>query len=133
MNFAEMLAELGERHQSQLDLPRPRAAVLSELDVERWSHSLGVPRSELYDQIALHLARGFHVSELAFTFCDAVVNDLHGVISFAGEHRPDLFWEVFLAFDAGEFYPGNNRDEDPVEVYTRPMIARIINDTSSAR
>jgi hypothetical protein len=31
-----------------------------------------------------------------------------------------------LAFDEGEYYHNNNRDEDPIEVYTRPMIARIV-------
>jgi hypothetical protein len=64
---------------------------------------------------------------LTFAFCDAVVNDLHGVITFANELRPGLFWEVFLAFDEGEYYHGNNRDEDPAEIYTRPLIAHIIN------
>jgi hypothetical protein len=63
---------------------------------------------------------------LTFAFCDAVVNDLHGVITSANEDRPDLFWEVFLAFDEGEYHHHSNRDEDPVEVYTRPMIGRII-------
>jgi hypothetical protein len=72
------------------------------------------------------LARGFYSSELTFNFRDAVINDLHGVISFADEERPVLFWEVFLAFDSGEFYPNTDRSKGPAEVYTRPMIARII-------
>jgi len=88
---------------------------------------LGCPEQPYYDQIALHLALGFHASELPFAFCDAVVNDLHVVITFANEDRPDLFWRVFLAFDGGEFHHHSNRDEDPVETYTRPMISRIVN------
>jgi hypothetical protein len=63
---------------------------------------------------------------MTFAFCDAVVNDLYGVLTSTDEPRPALFWDVFLAFDEGEYYHGNNRDEDPVEVYTRPMIARIV-------
>jgi hypothetical protein len=37
-----------------------------------------------------------------------------------------LFWSVFLAFDNGEYYHDNNREEDPEEVYTRPMIEQIL-------
>ena len=55
-----------------------------------------------------------------------MVNDLYGVITSTDEHCPTLFWDVYFAFDEGEYYHGNNRDEDPVEVYTRPMIARIV-------
>jgi hypothetical protein len=80
----------------------------------------------LYDQIALFLAKGFHASELTFAFCDAVINDLFGVITATDEHRPEFFWAVYLAFDEGEYYHGSNRDEDPVEVYTRPMISRVL-------
>ena len=75
----------------------------------------------------MRLARGFHASELDFTFCDAVINDLFGrVMTPAREPAPSLFWQVYLAFDAGEFYRPNKRDENPVEVYTRPLIAKIV-------
>jgi hypothetical protein len=58
---------------------------------------LHLSRSELYDRIGLYLARGFQNSQLTFEFCDAVVNDLHSVITFADEARPALFWKVYLA------------------------------------
>lgn len=83
-------------------------------------------RGELYDRIAIYLARGFYRSKLDFTFCDGIVNDVHAIITRADEHRPELFWEVFLAFDAGEVYPNNDRSRDPVEVYTRPLIAKVV-------
>lgn len=79
----------------------------------------------MYDRIAIYLARGFNCSELSFEFCDAIANDVHGVITFADEDRPDLFWKVYLAFDEGENYHGDNREQDPVEVYTRPQIAIV--------
>ena len=87
---------------------------------------IGEPRAVLYDRIAAYLVLGFYNSELTFEFCDAVVNDIHGIISFTDEVRPDLFGQVYLAFDEGEYYHGDNRDEDPVEVYTRPLVARIV-------
>jgi hypothetical protein len=104
------------------------ASKLKESDIARWCDHVGISRADLYDQIALRVACGFHKNELDFTLCDAIVNDLHGVITLSDESRPALFWRVFLAFDEGEYYHDNNRDEDPKEVYTRPQIATIVDD-----
>ena len=123
MSFDDVKENLVRLYQIHADDSEAR---LREEDVQRWSLSLGIPRSELYDRIATYLARGFNSSELSFEFCDAIVNDVHGVITFADEERPDLFWKVYLAFDEGEYYHGGNREQDPVEVYTRPQIAQIV-------
>lgn len=66
-------------------------------------------------------------------FCDAVVNGMVAVIVTAPdlEEMPEPFWSVFLAFDSGEFYREGKRDEDPVEIYTRPTIAKIIADNAN--
>jgi hypothetical protein len=132
MNFAEVASELRGLYNDQSHYPECRVPGLREADFQRWCKTLDVPRSELFDQIALDLARGFYASDLTFGFCDAVINDLFGLITSSNEPSPDLFWRVYLAFDEGEYYHDNNRDEDPVEVYTRPMITRIINDIPSA-
>lgn len=86
----------------------------------------GGDRSGLYDDIALYLAQGFHNADLPFDSCDATVNAIHGIITLAGESWPELFWDTFIAFDAGEYYRHDKPDEDPVEVYTKPEIARIV-------
>jgi hypothetical protein len=100
---------------------------LVEADVERWSRVLHLSRSELYDRIGLYLARGFQNSQLTFEFCDAVVNDLHSVITFADEARPALFWKVYLVFDEGEYRHENDEPEsDPVETHTRRTVAEIV-------
>jgi hypothetical protein len=99
---------------------------LTEQDVSRWSELTGLARGTLYDQIALLLARGFHNGELPFDLCDRIVNDILVVITYADECRPEIYWETFLAFDAGEYYHDNNREEDPVEAYTKPRIACIV-------
>ncbi len=99
---------------------------LSEADVERWSSACSWSRSQLFDEIAKLLALGYNTSELTFEFCDMVVNDLSTPVTNTSGPRPLVFWEVYWAFDEGEHYHGDNRDEDPVEVYTRPMIARIV-------
>jgi hypothetical protein len=99
---------------------------LSEADVERWSDECGWSRSQLFDEIAICLAFGYNTSDLSFGLCDMVVNDLYSPVTNTSGPKPQIFWEVYSAFDAGEYYHGNNRDEDPVEIYTRPMIARLV-------
>ena len=98
----------------------------TEADVERWSSVCGWSRSQLFDEIAKRLAFGYNTSELSFKFCDMVVNDLAVPVTNTSGPRPQIFWEVYSAFDEGEYYHDNNRDEDPEEVYTRPMIARVV-------
>ncbi len=86
----------------------------------------------------MYLARGFYAEELPFEFCDAVVNDLNGFIHTADrrgetlEGAPPLFWSIFLAFDAGEYFHNNNCNEDPVAMYTRPLIARILEENQGS-
>ena len=99
---------------------------LGEVDVERWTTTLGCSLSQLFDMIAMHLASGYFGSELSFEFCDAVVNDLFGPVIDTAGVTPTVFWDVYLAFDQSEYFHGNKRDEDPKEVYTRPMIARVL-------
>jgi hypothetical protein len=130
VNFAEVIRELKALYIECEDGPPARRSRLTETEVRRWSAWVG-SRASLYDQIAFYLACGFHSSELTFTFCDWVINDLFGVITSKGEDRPNLFWAVYLAFDEGEYDHGSNRDEDPVEAYTRPMISRIIEGNNS--
>jgi hypothetical protein len=100
--------------------------LISDGKIVEWSEKTGLRRSDLYDALALRLAFGFHNDSFDFGFCDQVVNDLHAVISVQNEDRPELFWNVFLAFDAGEFYPNRDRSVDPVEAFTRPQIAEIV-------
>ena len=119
-------------YQHQVEQPAFQGDVhLTDDDVQRWAGMIGASRSELYDQIALHLALAFNESTLTFEFCDAVMNGIHGIITNADELRPELFWKVYLAFEEGEYYHGNNREEDPVERYTRPMISQVLRELAS--
>jgi hypothetical protein len=127
MSFDDVKTDLVRLYQIHANDPGSR---LREDDVQRWNASLGLPRAKLYDQIAIYVARGFNCSGLSFESCDAIVNDVHGVIAFADEDRPDLFWKADLAFDEGEYYHQDNREQDPVEVYTRPQIAQIVSANS---
>jgi hypothetical protein len=103
-----------------------RRVLITDREIAEWGEKTGLRRSDLYDALALRLALGFHNDSFDFGFCDRVVNDLHAVMSVQNEDRPELFWNVFLAFDAGRFYPNGDRSIDRVEALTRPQIAQII-------
>ena len=125
MKASDIIDELKTFHKDGVEY-RSLERHLTEADVERWSSECGWSRSQLFDEIAQRLALGYSASELSFDFCDVVVNDLAGPVTNTSGTAPQIFWEVYSAFDEGEHYHGNNRDEDPVEVYTRPMIARVV-------
>ena len=96
-------------------------------DVDRWCRLGGLTRDQLYDGVALHLAHDYDQRKLPFGFCDVVINDLFG-LSVSGEPYgvPELFWEVFEAFDAGEFHRQPDKSDDPETDFTRPMIAEFV-------
>jgi hypothetical protein len=125
VNASDIIDELKTFHKEGVEY-RSLERHLTEADVERWSNLCGWSRSQLFDEIAKRLALGYNASELFFDFCDMVVNDLAGPVTNTSGPRPQFSWEVYSAFDEGEYYHDNNREEDPVEVYTRPMIARIV-------
>lgn len=101
---------------------------LTKEDVARWGKVTNLARPELCDRIAIYLARGFHHSELTFRFCDSVANDILALLwsFYANEPLPALFWKVYLAFDEGEWRHPQGCQDDPVELYTRPMVAAIV-------
>ena len=124
MTIDQLLADLHARYPDGATW-RERLR-LTHLDVLKWTASADIARQDLYNELALELARGFNASELSFEFCDSVVNEIHSVIILKDEQRPHFFWEIYLAFDSGEYYHDGNRDEHPAEVYTRPQIGRIL-------
>jgi hypothetical protein len=126
MSFDVVRDELMRIYRSEAGKSYSHRARLTNEDIQRWTALIGEPRSVLYDRIAVYLARGFHNSELDFEICDTIINEIHGIITAMDDSRPGLFGEVYLAFDGGEFYHEDKRDEDPVEIYTRPRIAVIL-------
>ena len=129
---ASVSAKLKKLSQTQparlLDKSQPleRRAIVTKALIETWALENDLQRGELYDQIAMALAVGFTRSYLDFEFCDQVANDLHAIMTLADEARPSLFWEVYNAFDEGEYDHGDGSAQDPVERYTRPQIALVV-------
>jgi len=95
---------------------------------EEWMRGTGLSGREICEVVAAWLAYGFASGRLTFEFGDMIANDLNTFAQTDARtgqwfHTP-FSWEVYLAFDAGEFSltPGF----DPVEGKTRPMINDII-------
>lgn len=117
--------------QSRFDQMGP-GWLLSAPDIELWTLTVGSTRRDAYNVMARQLAVGFHEGRFSFWFCDAVVNAVVGFVYddwlTKGEDFPSLFYEVYLAFDAGEV---SRQGVDPIEMYTRPMIAKIVQDLAN--
>ena len=127
MNIDALVGGLWSRYVSLEDEKvRARLGCIEEPDVELWAARYGGDHRLLYDALARYLAVAFHQGKLPFAFCDAVINDLHTVITIANDVRPDLFWRVFLAFDAGEYHRSADRSDDPIAEFTEPAIADIV-------
>ena len=125
MNTEMLFSELRRRY-ADLSSGTDSCSRIAKEDFSRWCVDLGLSRASLYEVVGTYLARGFHASELDFAFCDAVANDLFTVAVEADDGKtPELFWQVFLAFDAGEQHKPFD-DDDPVETRTRPLIAEIV-------
>lgn len=97
-----------------------------------WITTTGLSRRQICDVVAAWLAIGFHTNRLTFDFADVIANDLHHVamaaapmgMSTLSEFHTPLSWEVYLAFDAGEYSP--DPEFNPIEGNTRPLVADIV-------
>ena len=115
-------------HKAYVPMPwhDARRTKINKEMVSDWCSKTRLTREALYDSIALILAKGFQSGEFDFLFCDHVVNDLHTIIDLRNDSHPEFFYNVFLAFDEGEYYHAHDGTVDPVEKYTRPQIADIL-------
>jgi hypothetical protein len=126
LSIDSIIADLKMTYPADYSAQASGPAHLTEKDVQKWTEGLVITRSAFYDVIALKLAQDFHSGQQPFWFCDDVINCLQGIIAQSGEEFTELFWDVFLAFDAGEFYPKGKPRKDPIETYTRPAITSIL-------
>ena len=98
---------------------------VDEEDLLRWSS--GNPTLAFQDALALAVARAYHAGRLSYTICDEVMNDLYWIVISGRPMRlPPLLYEVFEAFDAGEFHRRRDKTDDPVAEHTDPWIAEIV-------
>jgi hypothetical protein len=75
---------------------------------------------------ALAVARAYRDRAIGYAVADAIVNDLWCVFLDKATEIGSPFWDVFEAFDAGEYHRRPDRSDDPVAERTDPMIAEIL-------
>ena len=88
----------------------------------------GLEESALFDALAKEIAERFSDGSWSFEDSDTAINNLHAFHMTNGTSPPPPFFHgVFLAFDDGEHdHGGRTKGADPVELYTKPAIARIL-------
>jgi hypothetical protein len=121
-----IIEELRERFERDPTTARPDA-----MDVTRWAGSSVDDELSFYNELGAALARCYSEGHLSFDLCDTIVNGLYSVL-IEGQFRdvqhawPHLFYDVFLAFDAGEWHRRADKSDDPVADHTDLQIAEII-------
>ena len=126
MNFRELdeLIKFGETEFRRLrGIPPLPQAVVEKLCIE-----LRLSPEEFCDTFSRRVAREYAVGNLPFEIADAAMNALEGYAQFVLDaDLPPYSWEVYLAFDQGEFHhPEDQRSVDPEQKYTRPAILSIL-------
>ncbi|CDZ30826.1 Hypothetical protein NGAL_HAMBI490_56980 [Neorhizobium galegae bv. officinalis] len=101
---------------------------LTHEDVVRWAGAL--ENWDFYNAAALEIASGYHRRELDYTFCDGLMNDLwSAVLEGFGPGTtqvPEPFYEIYIAFDSGEYHRRPDKSDDPVSEFTDPAIAELV-------
>lgn len=87
------------------------------------------PSSAELDEISLKLARGFLDGVYTFNEADSAMNQIFAYLTQgdfltnSGEIIWNASWDIFQAFDGGEFiHKGDGPEIDPVTKYTVPML-----------
>ena len=86
---------------------------------------------DLYNEVALTVAKRFNDGALSYEDGDAAMNAIFQMmIDDAANNHPNPWvepaWSIYLAFDEGEYNHAGSTD--PVETFTRPQIRTILTD-----
>ena len=106
-------------------------ARVSTEDIACWAGHLDKDVTEFLDRLGGEIAKSYECGDLSYEFCDLLVNDLFGLLvqrQFLDPQGswPHLFYEVYEAFDAGEFHRKADYSDDPVAEFTNPAVANIV-------
>jgi hypothetical protein len=87
----------------------------------------------ILDQLACYVARQYDSGALSFEDADSIMNAAFGVgvsEDFWRDHDrivPPMTFEVYLAFDAGEYHHHDDeKDIDPESQYTKKLIRQFL-------
>lgn len=96
---------------------------LTETDIDQLSGQFGLSRHAFFDEIAHYIASEFMAGQLSFEQADAAANDLFAYSCHIEDPLEGFAWDVFQAFDAGEFFHSpDGPGIDPVKKHTVPQL-----------
>ena len=103
-------------------------------DVMRLANMRGL--TAFYNSAGLEVAQRFHNGSLSYAIGDAIMNDLWNLAlddldDLDAQQVPEPFYQIYEAFDAGEYHRTSNKAEDPVAEFTKPMITEILRKSHS--
>jgi hypothetical protein len=95
-------------------------------DVQSWVNDL--QDHVFYNSVSLEVAKRFHDGSLSFRICDQIMNNLWSIVvsNLDNSIIPTPFFEIYEAFDAGEYHRLAEKGDDPVTEFTKPLIAEIL-------
>jgi hypothetical protein len=110
------------------------AEVGEKITAEQVEHWFGGELSDgVWNLVSLRIAKNFNEGVLTFTTCDAIMNDLWWahLERFKGGILPSPFFDVYLAFDAGDNHRRPDRSDDPIGPIGRfvrriPLMRNIV-------
>ncbi|HKX76991.1 MAG TPA: hypothetical protein VJM34_00520 [Novosphingobium sp.] len=111
---------------------------LSISDIRPYCAGDAKAEQAFFNKMGMELAQGYSSGRHSFDFCDGVANGLWvALLEWQGKDPqppwPDLFYDTYLAFDAGEYqHAGDDEAVDPIKAYTDPHIAWILSNYSTA-
>ncbi|BBU54535.1 hypothetical protein KU6B_08000 [Mameliella alba] len=118
-----------ERHlaaMAEIASAEPRREIEPEL-IEHWAGNLR--NHQFYNSVALMITEKYAAGLLSYRTCDCIMSDLWRawLSGFeSGTMVPDPFYEIFEAFDAGEYHRSPEKTDDSVKDHTDHRITEIL-------
>jgi len=88
--------------------------------------------TELIETLSLETGLKYWNKEMDYEYGDCIMNNIY-TFWISNEYYskyfefPDIAWECYYAFDAGEYYrEDDDRSIDPAEKYTRPLVETLL-------
>ena len=88
---------------------------------------------EALHEISLEIARNYQDQTISYDIADSLMNCLWSVFLEKTKDLPSPFWDVFQAFDAGEFHRAADKSDGPIKEHTNPMIDNILRRVSEGK
>lgn len=127
MLHTEIVSELLDDHSILLAKTGWTPIDMEYGQIRQWSDDSNIADVELTELLALDVAARYARNEIDYGPADWIINNLFLAMTVDPLSKwSDLFFDIYNAFDSGEYRRNGDGDVEPSEKYTRPEIARIL-------